>query len=258
MALRAVDGDPHIDRSAPADLHHVAKPVDRGRLANQAQVRDDILLGHIVHQRDRAEPRRSFLVAGDDQADRAEICGKLVQGADESSDAALHVDGAAPVQQIAAHFRDEGVGLPALAGRYDIEMSGIGEMARAGRSLADREKIFDGAVRCLAGDEARDGKIQRCQNRFHFVKYAAGGGGNAGLCDQTLGELESGRCGHWPGLRLQPLPAVPAVRSPMVLPRPPPSIARSTRGRESSAYSWWQSRAGGTRKSGSETPPVHT
>src|SRR3546814_7507828 len=29
MALNALDGDPHIDGSPSADLHHVAQPVDR-------------------------------------------------------------------------------------------------------------------------------------------------------------------------------------------------------------------------------------
>ena len=75
MALHAVHRDPHIDRTAPSDFHHVAEPVDRCRLADEAEVRDNTALGHQIHYRDGAEPRRAFFVPGDDQADRAEIIG---------------------------------------------------------------------------------------------------------------------------------------------------------------------------------------
>src|SRR3546814_10341867 len=65
--------DPYINRPAPPDLYHVAEPLDRGGLADQDQVGADGARVHMLHQRAGAEGRRSFLVAGDDQADRAGV-----------------------------------------------------------------------------------------------------------------------------------------------------------------------------------------
>ena len=61
--------DPDVDRPAPADLDHVAQPVDRGRLADQAHIGLQPALGHPIDDRAGAVDRRAFLVAGDDQAE---------------------------------------------------------------------------------------------------------------------------------------------------------------------------------------------
>src|SRR3546814_12972626 len=71
MALHAVDMDPHVDRSAPADLDDVAQPPRGGWLAHHAEVRTQAVRGHPLHQGQRAMDGRAFLIAGDDQADRA-------------------------------------------------------------------------------------------------------------------------------------------------------------------------------------------
>ena len=57
MALRAGNLDPHVDRSAPADLDRVAEPRFRGRLADQDHVGTDLALAQPVD--DRAACRRS-------------------------------------------------------------------------------------------------------------------------------------------------------------------------------------------------------
>src|SRR3546814_3770507 len=63
----------------------------------------------MLHQRAGAEDRRAFLVAGDDQADRSRLDRRCGRRGDEGGDRALHVDRAAPVEQIAADFGDERV-----------------------------------------------------------------------------------------------------------------------------------------------------
>src|SRR3546814_4477389 len=54
MALHAVDMDPHVDRSAPADLDDVAQPPRGGWLAHHAEVRTQAVRGHPLHQGQRA------------------------------------------------------------------------------------------------------------------------------------------------------------------------------------------------------------
>ena len=71
MALRAVNGDPHIDRSAPPDLHHIAQPVNRSGFTDKAKVRRNAALFHQLHDRNRAKAGGAFLVAGNQKGDRA-------------------------------------------------------------------------------------------------------------------------------------------------------------------------------------------
>src|SRR3546814_5081185 len=68
---------------------------------------------------------RAFLIAGDDQADRAgQVFGQVVQGRDIGGDGALHVDGSAPVEQLAANLRPEGIARPAIARRDHVQKIG--------------------------------------------------------------------------------------------------------------------------------------
>ena len=85
VALHAGHRDPHVDRAAPADLDDVAEPRLRGRLADQDHVGPDAALRHPLHQRRRAVGRRAFLVAGDDQAERAGMLGTSAQAATKAA-----------------------------------------------------------------------------------------------------------------------------------------------------------------------------
>ena len=71
MALLALDGDPARERAAPADLDHVAHGVGIGRFAEDAMV--EALAARLgpVEQLHRAVDGRAFLVAGDQEGDRA-------------------------------------------------------------------------------------------------------------------------------------------------------------------------------------------
>ena len=73
VALDARHLDPHVDRAAAADLDRVAEPVDRGRLADQDHVGPDLPLVQPVDDPRRAVGRIAFLVAGDQQRQRAAL-----------------------------------------------------------------------------------------------------------------------------------------------------------------------------------------
>ena len=47
---------------------------------------------------------------------------------DKGSDAALHVDGATPMQKVAFYLRHERIAGPAIAGRHNINMTGKSKM----------------------------------------------------------------------------------------------------------------------------------
>ena len=256
MTLHAVHGDPHIDRTASTDFHHVTETVHRGRLADQTEIGRDAALGHQFHDRDRAETRGPLFIAGYDQADRAEIVGQVMERADKGRDTAFHVDGAAPVEQVTTLFRNERIGLPALAGWDDVEMTGVGKMARTGGAVANGKEILYRSAKLgifgrIASNEPRYLEAERCEHRFHLVKHASGSRSDTGLGDQSLGIVEYRSTGHWRPISFLRFPVVRGVRSPMAHPRQLPSTGRSIHGREWSAYSWWQSRAGGIRMSGS-------
>ncbi len=202
MALRAVNGDPHIDRSAPPDLHHIAQPVNRSGFTDKAKVRRNATLFHQLHDRNRAKAGGAFLVAGDDEADRAEIVRHVLERADKSGDAALHIHRAASVKQIAPDFRHEGVAGPAFTRRHNVEMPGKGKMACSRPAFPDGKKIFDSPagiliLRHVARNEARHFKTQRFEHRRHHIKNSASSGRDTGTGDQLFGQIKGGFFGHY-------------------------------------------------------------
>ena len=76
VALRAVHGDLGVQAAAAADLHHVAEPDGAGRFADQAEVGDLAVLAHPLQHPHGAVDGDAFLVAGDQQADRAVAAGR--------------------------------------------------------------------------------------------------------------------------------------------------------------------------------------
>ena len=187
MPLTAGHFDPDVDRSAPPDLDRIAEPIGRGRFADEAQIGLQPALRQPIEDRAGAVDRRAFLVAGEQQADDA-LAGGTRGGGDEGGDRALHVDRAAPVEQIAANFGREGARGPAFARRHDIEMPGEGEMRAAG--AAHRDHILDRPVGRLADREAIDREAERGEQRLHRVEHMAGGRGHAFASDQCFGQSD--------------------------------------------------------------------
>ena len=199
MALRAFDGDPHIHRSAPTDLHHVAQPVDAGGFADKAQIGQGAACLHMLDQRACAVDGWAFLITGDDQAYRSGFFGDFVQGSDKGPDAAFHVDSAAPVKQVAADFGFEWCACPAVARRHDIKMPRKGEMPPA--FSTDCKQVFHRAamrrVRIVSTcNETFDSEAQRHQQRLHRVKNAAARRRDALAGHQGLGILQGKAVSH--------------------------------------------------------------
>ena len=110
VALRAVHGRLAF-RLPRRPIFTMSPEVHRtGRLAHQAEIRHLPVRLHPLQHADRAIDRRAFLVAGDQQADRAarRACREMLRGrGDEGGDRPLHVAGAAAVQDVVAHLAAE-------------------------------------------------------------------------------------------------------------------------------------------------------
>src|SRR3546814_11530452 len=70
MALDAGHRDPDIDRTPAPDLHHIAQPMFRRRLADQTEVRYMAVRFHPFQKLHRAEGGRALLVPGDRKSTR--------------------------------------------------------------------------------------------------------------------------------------------------------------------------------------------
>src|SRR3546814_14143429 len=112
------------------------------------------------------------------------MMGNLGTGGDEGGDGALHVDGAAPIEEIAAYLGREGAGRPAVTGGDHIDMAGEGEMR--GASPPRTEGVPERAVRSAPGGEAGDPEAEVLQppaqygDLAHPLRRRAGAGDDAG------------------------------------------------------------------------------
>lgn len=216
MALRARNFDPDIDRAAPPDLDRIAEPRRGGRLADKADVGDELTRLHPIDQRYGAVSGGAFLVAGDDQREATFVRRHARGGGDEGGDAPLHVHRATPVEQIAPHLRHERIGCPAFTGRDHVEVSGKGEVRPVFARAARGEKVFDRTVGGLSGHEALDRKPLRDQRGLEHREDLAGGGRDTGRGDQGLGERKG--VGHnpvpMPKLNLDAIPQSNATGYP--------------------------------------------
>src|SRR5687767_12392424 len=104
---------------------------------------------------------------------------------DHRCEAALHVCGAAAVQNSVANDRLERVGLPFLArpGRYDVGMAG--EAQERPPAAVCGPEIFDGPERHVL-----DAETVRLQALTDELEAAAIFGTDGGAADQVLGEGE--------------------------------------------------------------------
>ena len=71
VALPALHRDGEAQRAAAADLDRVAERVDAARLADDAMVGDVAVVRHPLQHLHRAVDGGAFLVAGDEEGDRA-------------------------------------------------------------------------------------------------------------------------------------------------------------------------------------------
>ena len=139
VALDAVDIERARLRAAAADLDAVAEFLDIAGLAEHAMVEFLAARRRPLQQLDGAVDGNVFLVAGDQERDRAvavsaglaAVGGEIFQHRrDAAGDAALHVDGAAPVEETVLDVaRERAMGPCALvARRHHVGMSGKGDV----------------------------------------------------------------------------------------------------------------------------------
>ena len=112
MALLAGHDQVAVERAAPADLDGVAELFLVARLAQNAVVEFLAALGRPLQQLGRAVDRDAFLVAGDQERDRAlwlavMVAEMIEHGGQRAGDAALHVDRAAAVKLAVGHLAGE-------------------------------------------------------------------------------------------------------------------------------------------------------
>ena len=182
VALDAVDREAGVEAAAAADLDDLAQMFGVGGFADEAEVGDVALLLHPLEHADGAVGGRAFLVAGDEQADRAGAGGGGGDGGDEGGDGALHVAGAAAEQHAVADFTAEGIGGPGpLPFRHHVGVPGKTQM-RPGLAAAG-EQVGRGAER-----QAPDAEAERLQRASQHVLRAAIGGRDRAAADQRLGE----------------------------------------------------------------------
>ena len=119
MALDTLDRQRCRQRAAPTVLDHVAQAVDRGGLADHAEI--DGLSGgrELLDDFDGAVDRRALLVGRDQQRDGAGCRGMVGDEAldcgHECRERRFHIGGAAAVQPAVALGRHERFGLPSVA-----------------------------------------------------------------------------------------------------------------------------------------------
>ncbi len=130
VTLHAVHRQATGERAATAHLDGVAQHVGAGRLADDAPV--DLLVACFehLHHLARAVDRWAFLVAGEQESERARVVRMLrdesLGGRHHRGEAALHVGGTARIQHAIDDDGFEGVGAPVFArtGRHDVRVTG--------------------------------------------------------------------------------------------------------------------------------------
>src|SRR5581483_205473 len=217
MALHAFDNQRAGLRTAAADLDAVAHRLLIARLAQHAMVELVAARGDPLQELDRAIDRDIFLVAGDQERDRAlaiasrsaAIGLEIVQhGGDAAGDAALHVDRAAAVDKTVLHLAREGTNVPGtlvarghhvgVAGEcdmrgavadagieiVDVGRSGLAEGDAVHREAGGLQKVFEDAERTgisrryrRAADEIADDR----ESIGHAPRLTRGYGGGLPL-----------------------------------------------------------------------------
>ncbi len=169
VALHAVDGQLARQRATPPVLDHVAERGHRGRLAHHAVVQPLAARAQQVADLDGAVVGRAFLVAGDQEADRAGVVrmhgDEFLGGHHEPGDRGFHVGGAAAIELAVAVGRLERVGAPLLhgAGRHHVGVAGEDQQLAVG-------------TRAAALDGPQVGHAEVVRPADHGFALEAGGG----------------------------------------------------------------------------------
>ena len=192
VALDAIDVKRARQRAAAADLDAVAELFDIAGFAEHAMVEFLAARRRPLQQFYGAVDGDVFLVAGDQERDRAfrlaAVRGEIVERSrDAAGDAALHVDGAAAVQKSVLDVaRERAMGPGALvARRHHVGMSGKGDVRRA---VADAGiEVVDIGGAGLAEGDAMHLEAGGFQDIFEHAERAGVGRGYRGAAQEVAG-----------------------------------------------------------------------
>ena len=177
VALDAGESELGVQTAAAADLDHLAEFSRIGRLTHQAVVDDFAVCAHPVQHLDRAIDRDAFLIAGNQQADRARHLAaarrqELRESFDETRDGAFHVRRTAAKERIVDDLAGERILRPGvtLADRHHVGMAGVAKVgcrrAEPGIEIVDFRLAFGGEPQAVAG------KPEGGQRAFEDVERA--------------------------------------------------------------------------------------
>ena len=153
MALHACHLQDSVQTPAPADLDRVPDPLGVGGLAHETMIGLLALLLHPGEHLARAVDRGPFLIAGDEQADRAVDLAAarldiVERRGGEAGDGALHVRRTPAIEATVVDLGREGCVAPQreIAGRDHVDMPGEAKIRRpvadAGVKIVDRRRAF--------------------------------------------------------------------------------------------------------------------
>ena len=187
MALAASRLDHSVEAAATAVLDDVGDDVFRCRFADQAVVEFLAVGDDRGEEAAGAVEAGAFLVAGDQQGDRSPGRAMVAHQArcsdDEGGDGALHVGGAAAVEDAVPDLGAERIGGPAggVAHGHDIRMASETEVR--GRGPKPRIEVIDALEGIAPGAEA-----ERFQGAGQQILRAVVAGVHGRLADKGLGE----------------------------------------------------------------------
>ena len=148
VSLRAMDGQPARQRSAAPDLDCVAEHLVAAGLADDAPVDALTARSKRFDHAFRAVDGRSFLVAGEQEGERAtmiRIAGdESLRGDHHRRETALHVRRAAAVKATVADLRHEGIGGPVFPGSCRDDVGVTREAEHRCRAAAPGPEVIDG------------------------------------------------------------------------------------------------------------------
>ena len=146
-----------------------------------------------LHHALRAVDRRAFLVAGDEEGDRARVIGvradEFLGRRDHRGEPALHVGSSAAVEQAVADRRREGIAAPLFERTCRDDVGVAREAEERSPAAAARPEILD-----VAKAQWLDHEAERRQALRHHWLAALVGRRHRSACDQIPSQFN--RLGH--------------------------------------------------------------
>ena len=203
MALHADDVEPAVEAAAPSDLDGLAEPRGVGRLAHERNGRAARLVPRIQSSTLRVPLiAGAFLVAGDEQADRAfefrALARHIIERrGGESGDRPLHVGGAPPIEHAVLDLGAEGRMASTASHRPGAPRRVWPAKQRCGGPAPMRGIEIVDLLRIILGeDEPLAAKAGWCQRPRKQIQRAGLDRRDARAADQRLCQLNRSPVGR--------------------------------------------------------------